>query len=272
MTVDEAKAHFTKLAQDSGLDKDQTASVLQAMENEKFRGSLSQGYKRHEEYSRGLDEVRNEKERLKQWYEKEELPKYQLYSKSLDELRRYQTEFGDLGDDQGLNNGGDRNGGGNNNRRAGSGAAMTAEQFEKILEDRLKQRDSAYVGLTKSAVKISADYTKRFNDTLDVDAVEKIALERGLSLDIAYQEYIRPKEQVLMETRHKDEIEKAKLEAVRDYASRHRLPVDSKAQEAHPFFDRKTPATGAGAGDEDRNSRDEFMKGWNNYEAELTKT
>ena len=82
MTLEEAKQHFTKLAQESGLAKEQQEAVLQAMENEKFRTTLSNGYKRHEEYSREMDAIRAEKERLKNWYEKEELPKYQLYTQS----------------------------------------------------------------------------------------------------------------------------------------------------------------------------------------------
>jgi hypothetical protein len=120
-------------------------------------------------------------------------------------------------------------------------------------------------------VRISADYTKRFQDTLDVDAVEKLALEKGLPLDQAYKEYIAPKEQAATEARHKDEIEKAKAEAVRDFQSRMKLPVDTRPKEAHPYFDRKSPEAGKTDQDQDRSSREEFMKGWNDYEAEVTK-
>ena len=272
MTVDEAKQHFQKLAQESGLSKEETETVLKAMENEKFRSTVSNGYKRQEDYSRDMDSVRAEKQRLKDWYEKEELPKYQRYQQSIERLERYQQEYGDIDDSQGLNNG--RNGNGNGGRVNGNGGAadgyMRKEDVSKYVEEQLKQRDGAYVGLTKTAVKIGHDYARRFNEVLDVDAVEEIALKRGLSLDQAYKEFIAPKEQAAMEARHKEEIEKAKAEAVRDYQSRHQLPVDTKPREAHPFWDRKPLETGKTEAQADANSRDEFMKGWNNYSEELT--
>lgn len=262
MTSEEAKAHFTKLAQTAGLDKDATAVVLQAMENDKFRGELTQGYKRHEEYSRDLDALRTEKERLATWYEKEEMPKYRKYTESLEELDRYR-KAGGASDDQGLNNGGA--GGGAGGRGGGASTGLTKQE----VEDMLRQRDAAYVGLTKTAVRISADYTRRFNETLDVDAVEKLALEKGLPLDQAYTSYIAPKEQVAMEARHAAAIEAAKVEAVRDYQSKNHIPVDTKPKEAHPYFDRASPKEGASELDADRNSQAEFMKGWNTHVEEL---
>src|SRR5262245_21022064 len=264
MTPKEAKDHFTKLAQEAGLGKDETAAILQAMDNEKFISGISQGYKRHDEYSRGLDEVRAEKARLQNWYEKEELPKYQAWQTDIDKLKRYRDTYGDFeDDDQGLNNG--RNARGNANR-----PGVSKEELDKYFDEKLRQRDAAYVGLTKTAVKISADYTKRFGDTLDVDAVEKMALEKGLSLDQAYKEYIAPKEDAAREGRHQEDIKKAKEEATRDYQARLKIPVDTKPREAHPFYDRKTPDKNVSDLDQDRGSREEFMKGWNDYEAEVS--
>ncbi|HZM78493.1 MAG TPA: hypothetical protein VFC19_22430 [Candidatus Limnocylindrales bacterium] len=263
MTPEQAREHFTKLAQAAGLDKDQTAAVLQAMENEKFRTEVSAGYKRHDEFSREMDAVRAEKQRLKDWYEKEEMPKYQTYLQAQDKLRQYQETYGDIVDGQPPAAG--------NNGANGSRGYLTREDMDKYVEEKLKQRDGAYVGLTKTAVKISSDYARRFQDVLDVDAVEKIAIDKGLPLEQAYKEYVAPKEAAAMEAKHKAEIEAAKAEAVRDYQSRLNLPADPRPREAHPFFDRKTPTAGSSEADQDRVSREEFFAGWNNYEAELKK-
>ena len=146
---------------------------------------------------------------------------------------------------------------------------MSKEELDKLVEDKLKQRDGAYVGLTKTAVRISSDYMQRFKDILDVDAVEKLALEKGLPLDQAYKEFIAPKEQAALEARHKEDIEKAKAEAIRDYQSRLKLPIDTKPKEAHPFFDRKSPEKDKSELDQDRSSKDAFMQGWNNYVEEV---
>ena len=271
MTIEEARKHFTKLAEDAGLDKDQAQAVLKAMENDKFRENLSSGYKRHDEFSREMDAVRTEKQRLAAWYQNEELPKFQQYQAGLEKLKRYEETYGEVSDD-GLNNGrggiGDPNRNGNRAHNSGSWS-VSKEELDKLVEDKLKQRDGAYVGLTKTAVRISSDYMQRFKDILDVDAVEKLALEKGLPLDQAYKEFIAPKEQAALEARHKEDIEKAKAEAIRDYQSRLKLPIDTKPKEAHPFFDRKSPEKDKSELDQDRSSKDAFMQGWNNYVEEV---
>jgi len=275
MTLDEAKTHFTRLAQESGLDDASTKAVLQAMENEKFRGNLSTGYKRHDEYSRDMDALRAERERLRQWYEREELPKYQLYTQSAQELQAYRDRYGQLQqqqqqDSQGLNNG--RGGMTDSGNGYGASGGLTKEELDRYVEDKLRLRDQAYVSLTKDSMKAQNDYFRRFGRPLsdqEVDDIEKYALDRGMHFSQAYKEYISPKVEEANQLRHKEEIEKAKAEAIRDYQSRMKLPVDSKPKEAHPFFDRKTPDKALSEVDQDRHSRDAFMTGWNNYAEEL---
>lgn len=271
MTLDEARAHFTKLAQDSGLSAEQTTAVLQAMENERFRGHVATGYKRHDEYSRDMDALRAERERLRQWYEREELPKYQLYQQGSDELRRYKERYGGL--DDGLNSGRGGMGDttyGNGNGNLGHG--VSKEDLDKYVEDKLRLRDQAYVDLTKSTMKAQNDYFRRFGKPLEdqeVDEIEKYALEHGVHFSAAYKEFVAPRVEEARAARQKDEIEKAKAEAVRDFQSRMKLPVDTKPRDAHPFFDRKTPDKAMSDQDQDRHSKEAFLQGWNNYQEEL---
>jgi hypothetical protein len=275
MTLDEAKQHFTKLAQDAGLDAKQTEVVLQAMENEKFRNNLGQGYKRHEEYSRDMDALRSEKERLKNWYENEELPKYNTYVASTEELRQYKQLYGDLNSDpQGLNNG--RNGTGSNGN--GGGPGMTQEQFDRLFnkafEEKNRVRDGAFVELMKSGWKAQGDFFRRFNQPLsdqDIDEIEKIAVKNGKQLTDAYKDYIAPKIDAARDALHKKELEDARAEGARDALSRLHLPVDTKPKEAHPFWDRKSVEAGKTELDQDKASREAFYQGWNNYEQGLQK-
>jgi hypothetical protein len=268
MTIDEARAHYTKLAQDSGLSPEATTAFLQAMDNDRFRGALSTGYQRHDEYSRGMDALRAEKERLRQWYEQEELPKYQLYQQGSDELRRYKERYGAL--DDGLNNGRggmqDQSGNGNLSR------GMSKEEIDKYVEDKLRQRDNAYVQLMKDSASIPMDHYTKFGKPLsraEINEIEKVALDNGVVFNKGYELWVQPKEREAAEARHKEELEKAKAEAVRDYQSRMKLPVDTKPKEAHPFFDRKTVDKNISEVDQDRHSREAFMQGWNNYQEEL---
>lgn len=261
MTNEEAKIHFQKLAQDSGLSKEQTDAVLQAMDNEKFRGSVTQGYKRHDEYSRGMDELRGERQKLMDWYQREELPKYNAYQQGLADLRRYQEIYGSL-DDQGLNNG-------DGYQQQPARPGLTRDELERHLDEKLRARDAAFVNLTKDAMRASSDFTRRFGEVLDPDEVERLALQRGITFAQAYKEYVAPREQAALEAKHKTDIEQAKAEAVRDFQSRMNIPVDTRPREAHPFFDRKSPDSKLTELDADRHSREAFIQGWNNYEAEL---
>jgi len=271
MTLDEARQHFAKLAQDAGLDAKQTEIVLQAMENDKFRNNLSQGYRRHEEYSRDMDALRSEKERLKNWYENEELPKYQTYIASTEELRKYKQMYGDLhSDPQGLNNG--RNGmAGNGN---GPGPGMTREEFDKLLQERDRIRDGAVVELMKSGWKAQGDHFRRFNQPIsneDIDQIEKYAVDHGKQFTDAYNAVMAPRIDAAREAAHKKELEDARAEGARDALSRLHLPVDTKPKEAHPFWDRKSVEAGKTELDQDRASREAFFQGWNNYEQDLQK-
>lgn len=270
MTQEEARAHYTKLAQESGLSPEATTAFLQAMENDRFRGALSTGYQRHDEYSRGMDALRAEKERLKQWYEQEELPKYQLYQQGTEELRKYKERYGAL--DDGLNNGRggiqDQQPNGNGNVSRG----LSKEDLDKYIEDKLRQRDNAYVQLMKDGASIQGDHHTRFGKHLtkaEINEIEKVALDNGVVFGKGYELWVAPKERDAAEARHKEEIEKAKAEAVRDYQSRLHLPVDTKPRDAHPFFDRKAVDKNVSEVDQDRHSREAFLQGWNNYKEEL---
>jgi hypothetical protein len=267
MTVQEAKTYFQKLAQDAALSKEQQESILQAMDNEKFGKGLADGIKRHDEFSREMDGLRAEKQRLQNWYQNEELPKYNKWQQDADTLQKYQQLYGEL-DDQGLNNGNQSA----PNRRQTSG--VSKEDLDKYLADQFRQRDAAYVGLTKSTMKASHDHLRRFKTPLeeeDIDKIEKLALDRGYDFSTAYKEYIAPKIQAATDAQHKAEIEQAKTDAVRDYQSRMKLPLDARPKEAHPFYDRQVPDPKIDPLDHERNSKNEFMTGWNNYEQEMQK-
>src|SRR5215475_4249841 len=103
-----------------------------------------------------MDSLRNERERLRQWYEREELPKYQLYTQSAAELQKYKDRYGQL-DDQGLNNGR----GGINDNGNGFAPHMTKEEIARYVDEQLRLRDSAYVQLTKEAAIIPGEHFTR---------------------------------------------------------------------------------------------------------------
>jgi hypothetical protein len=103
----------------------------------------------------------------------------------------------------------------------------------------IEQRDRTFAERTakvlKDAIKASQDHMKRFGEPLDVDACEKYAVEHNLPPDMAYKEYIEPKAKEMETKAWEAKITAAKEEAIKDYASRNKLPIDTKPREISPL-------------------------------------
>jgi len=258
MNYDEAKQYFNKIAKESGLPEDQTAAVLQAMENEKFAREVANGFVRHDEYSRGLDTVRNREQELDKWYNEVAVPAYKTNLGGIERLRQYETTFGDL--DVATPTSGAHG----NNRN------FDPTELEKRYEERLRSRDQAYTNLAKSLSRMNMDYYKRFGEVLNTDEVEKISLQRGLPPDLAYEEYIKPRVVEVQQRELDTKLKAAREEGFKDAMSKGRIPVDTTPREASPFFERtEVPKTAPSDLEADRSSRNAFTEGWNTYAEEL---
>lgn len=113
---------------------------------------------------------------------------------------------------------------------------LTREDFEKANLD-LQGRIASVV---KTGLKIASAHAAKFGEQLDVDAVEEIATKRGIPLEHAYQEYIRPrveasqKETFEKETQRRiDEAlaaERAKRPIVQPHQHRESAPILRRAE------------------------------------------
>lgn len=87
---------------------------------------------------------------------------------------------------------------------------VSREDLEKSLGD-----VQGRVGtVLKVGLKLASKHAAKFGEELDVDALEKIATERGLPIDLAYQEYVRPREEAARAEQHRKEIDQKVAEAV----------------------------------------------------------
>lgn len=217
---------------------------------------------RQDDYSRKLDELTSMKKRNEDWYAKELITKSQLDAAKAD----YEQKLAALGQ----NNNGDNNGDNGDKRLNTSVGDMVTK---KELDELLGKRDGNVISIVKGAMKYATDHLHRFGEPLDPDALEKIAVDGNLPLNLAYEKLIAPKLATKQEADFKKQLEDAKAEGARDFASTHHIPVESQPKEPHMIFDRKAPEANApkpGTPEFERTLRNTFVDEWNKVPASAT--
>lgn len=226
-----ATEYFAQLFKSAGLNEAEFTSVVEKLtKHDKLGPELDKLVKTAtEDYNAQLGRVRSleteattlkqKAQELNDWYGKAN-PEYQ---RAMTELARVQGELVKLG-------GGGSTGAGDGN---GDGEVVSKKDLDAILRD----RDVAYASVIKDTARMASRHAAQFHEELDVDAVEKIAGEKKLSITAAYSEYIRPR----VEQQDKEAKEKWKTdtreEIERDVRSRYKLPVDAAPPATAPIFD-----------------------------------
>ena len=250
------KQYWQELAKKAGLSDEMAKPVLEALGQEAVAKAFNEGFKPMPDYSRDLDGVRDRtkvetaaavKAQYDEWYQRTALPAYQEHLKAVELTKKYQETYGPL-DSTNPNPG--------NNGNAAHESVFTKKEFEEAMAAKLQAWSSDLLTVNRH----SLDYYHRFKEPLDVGAVAKFAQEKGIaSVDEAYRQYTAPKTAEIEKTALEARIKSEREEAVRDYASKHQLPVAPRARDPHPLFDRTAVKDGT---DPERASRDAFMEGW----------
>jgi len=117
---------------------------------------------------------------------------------------------------------------------------LTVDELNKVkteFDQRLQQQEVNYISLLKGMGDITSDYVTRFHEKPDLNAIEKIAMDKKVPLMQAYQEYIAPRVQSSQETAFAEKLKAAREEGAREFASTHKIPVDTQPREYHTLFD-----------------------------------
>lgn len=244
----DAKTFLTELAQTAGLDPALRDTVLKALDNPNFAKGIQDGVARQADYSRSMDEIRTQAatlaENRRQWQE--------YHDKNVN----YVTEL-------------EKKAGVDPARRAAvvtptdGTVTLTRKELDAALETERNKVTAIGVNITKAAVRVMDDYRSRFGKALDLDALEKLALEKNLPIDAAYKELIAPEVKVMDEAAQKKAIEDGVKAGVTAELSKRNLPIDSAPADAgdpSPFWQPRgdTPAA-LSEGQRARN----FAETWN---------
>ncbi len=99
-----------------------------------------------------------------------------------------------------------------------------------------QEMGTRYAGVIKDSNRITARHVTRFKEEPDFEAIDKIATEQGIPLNMAYEKWVEPrvKEE---EKQAKAQWEKQTREEIeRDVRSRHNLPVEHVQADQSPLF------------------------------------
>lgn len=128
---------------------------------------------------------------------------------------------------------------------------------KKTFEERIKTTEGNTIGLVKSVAKITAKHLKDYNEEPDLDAIEKIALDQGMTAEKAYQEWRRPKDEERAKVAQAAEVKKAREEGEMEGRSKIAASSITDSEQASPFM-----ANLRKAGAVSETAKESFVKGW----------
>jgi hypothetical protein len=265
--ADDLRSYTQELFKKAGVDNEKAKAILEALGDESIQKAFKSGFVEGPQHHSTLDRMKSEwqnklseyESKIRQyddWYQKQALPAYQQYQSAAQALQRYQELYGPIESAADA-------------RQAAAATGLTKEQVTELVNETLKQRDQAYVNLTKDVTWATTDHLQRFKEPLDLDAVEQYALKNGVSFRQAYKEVIAPKLEEQRNAEWEAKLKAAREEGYKDAISKARIPVDSKPREPHPIFDRKDdPSQPLSDIQQERISREAFFDEWNKYALE----
>lgn len=248
-----AKEYYESMLKQAGVSDAKRQALVAVLDDEEISKALNSEViapkLRHEDYSRSMDALKSEKDKAaKEWqeYYQKELQRVANDKKTLDDyqsrIQAYEQQYGTLEN-------------GDPTKHSVQSDFLKKEDVDKMLQ----QQQNSMLTVVKWVGQKPLEHYKQFGEPLDLSAVEKLAIDKGLSLDQAYSEYSRPLIEAKQSADTEAKIKAAKEEGAREFASTHKMPIDARPREYHAIFDRKAdtqPVT-------ERERANAFAEEWN---------
>jgi len=248
--------YWQELVKKHGISEDAAGAVLKVLKDEKAGKAFIEGFVPQSDYSRDLDKTRDEwkgkyTEAEKkvtgydEWYKNAKATFDSTVEKATTyeaKLKKYQDTFGALDDSD------------------GTPKLPPDLATRKDLEEVVSRMSGNAAKVIKEVTYAATDHLHRFGAPLDVEAFEKFMVENNMAPRDAYERFVAPKVAEKQTAEFEARVKREREEAVRDYASKHRMPVEEKPREVSPFFDRREPEKGTSEAQQQRHSREVFLE------------
>lgn len=251
--TDKAKEYLESLAQEHKLSGDEKGVLLKVLENEKIAEDMGLSFLRHDEFSRSMDGLKKDqeafgktKEEWKGWYadflaaKKADGDKFADYDQLKADNVAYQKEYGNL-----------------DGASKETPPVIDASKFvsQEQLNKALATRDGYTTTVIKKAVGLGINHLQEFGKPLNMDALEKAAVEGNVSLDEAYNQLVAPARAEVSKAAGEKAVTEAYEKGRQDTMTEHKLPTDDKPSAPHPLFDQKEA-------DKTGSPREAFVEGY----------
>lgn len=250
-----AREYLEQLAQTAGLADDVKVNLLKAVENEKFSKGLEEGTMLRSDYSRQSDALKAEKDKTTNYYQ-------QL----LDWKAEQEAQIATWQHDNGQN-------GNHGNPRQTIQPVQSDFIPKKEFEDYKKQSEAGYINLLEVGLDLVGKHYHEFKEPLNIAELKKTAVDNNLSLQQAYDRMVSPRRAELSKAQLDAQLKAAREEGAREFASTHKIPIDSAPREYHVIHDRDpkkqvgvddyVPGSGQLSPQASRALRDNFVESWN---------
>jgi hypothetical protein len=248
--------YWQELVKKHGISEESAGAVLKVLKDEKAGKAFLEGFVPQSDYSRDLDKTRDEwKGKLTEaekkvlgyddWYKGAKATFDATVTQAQANearLKKYQDTFGALDDSD------------------GTPKLPPDTVTRKEMEEMVSRLSGNTAKVIKELTHAATDHIHRFGTTLDVEAFEKFMVENNLAPRDAYERFVAPKLAEKQTAEVEARVKREREEAVRDYASKHKMPVDEKPREVSPFFDRREPEKGTTEAQQQRHSRNTFLE------------
>jgi len=256
-----AKEYYEGILKQAGVSDAKRQALITALEDEDVSKALANEQvvprMRHDEFSREMDKVRKDKEeyyaRMLQWKNEQDALYAQVQPTNVQPPVNpdYMTK-------------------------------KDLEALEKKYQAELERQSNIQVDLLGIGMELASDYAVTYKKRLDTNALKQIAIEKKLSLRDAYAEMTRADRETQQAAQRKAEIDQARADAVREFASTHQIPIDSTPREAgygRATFDGQSKAVadydslkqqGRLSNQQNVNLRNAFVEEWNKSDAGST--
>ncbi len=229
MATQTVKEYYEGLLKKAGVADDKRQAILTALDDENVSKALNEDLLaprlRQDDYSRNMDALKSDKEKWTGFYQN---------------LLQWKAE-----NEQGLaalaaartNGNVDPN---NVDPNAGR-TVLTVEALESLKKEfteKQQVQERNFLTLLKGVGSLTSDYVTRFKEKPDLDAIEKIAIEKNVPLMQAYDIYIEPRVKALQTADVDARIAAARAEGAKDALSKRGMPGITESREFHPLLDR----------------------------------
>jgi hypothetical protein len=231
-----AKEYWAEYVKTAGLPEDLVKAGDALLSNEKVMNAFVP----RPEFSRTLDAKDKEVQaannarlqyeaEVKDYYKKEAekaAERQRVFDENMAMTQRYRDLYGELPGDP------------THQRQTVTTPAFDSSQYisKKEYDESLKRIEGQSLYVIKEGLKASQDYFAKFGKPLDIDALEKFAVEKGLPLNLAYSQMIQPELEAKQSSSFAEQLKRAREEGATEALSRVKSPIDPRPVEPSPFL------------------------------------